>query len=97
MDWFIISGLAAVVVGAMEFLKGFIPKDLRDRIHSNIYRLALACVATGIAFIKGGDVVINAIAITALAQIAYDAFVTYIKGLVGKGGTPTISINTEGK
>lgn len=87
MDWTIILGLAPVVVGIMEYLKGFIPKESRDKIHPSVYRLALAGLSAGVAIFYGGDfVVLHALAITAMSQIGYEAFIRYIKKMVENKG-----------
>lgn len=87
MDWFTtIITMSAITVGVVEYLKGFFPESIRDKVPSNVYRLLLCFVAVVLSFLNEGvgrNQILTGLAIAAFSQIGYGFFVKFIGDKIG--------------
>lgn len=95
LNFLIICFISAVVVGLMEAIKVFLPKDFNAKI-TTIISLALSfIVAVGFGIIAKFsvlDIVVNTVGVLGLVQTSYNFVLKLLKKLIEKiqASIPTI-------
>ena len=100
LNFLIICFISAVVVGLMEAIKVFLPKDFNAKI-TTIISLALSfIVAVGFGIIAKFsvlDIVVNTVGVLGLVQTSYNFILKLLKKLIEKiqASIPTIEDKKE--
>lgn len=100
LNFLIICFISAVVVGLMEAIKVFLPKDFNAKI-TTIISLALSfIVAVGFGIIAKFsvlDIVVNTVGVLGLVQTSYNFVLKLLKKLIEKiqASIPTLEDKKE--